>query len=90
MFPVDLRQELNQQNATAFKKLANISKPELKAIATKIQENGGDATVSAVLRDKKHQMMLSVDGGKASSDAFKRIADARRYQESLQVGGSYR
>jgi hypothetical protein len=32
---------------------AAIPKPELKAIATKIQDSGGDATVTAVLRELK-------------------------------------
>jgi hypothetical protein len=36
-----------------LQKIAAIPKPELKAIATKIQESGGDATVTAVLRELK-------------------------------------
>jgi N6-adenosine-specific RNA methylase IME4 len=37
-------------NRSRLQKIAAIPKPELKAIATSIQESGGDATVSAVLR----------------------------------------
>jgi hypothetical protein len=36
-----------------LQKLATLPTPELKAIATKIQEAGGDATVRAVLREIK-------------------------------------
>src|ERR1700731_1814072 len=36
-----------------LQKIAAIPKPELKAIATKIQEPGADATVTAVLRELK-------------------------------------
>jgi hypothetical protein len=40
-----------------MRRAVRIPKPELKAIATKIQETGKDATVQAVLREVKAEQI---------------------------------